>query len=748
MADTIKSFCVECHGPAKQSGSMSLHQHMTPDSVSKDRATWESVVERVRNREMPPKDKPQPTELQRKAMIEWIEGQLAKSDCGGTVKPGRVTIRRLNRVEYANSVRDLFGMTDLNAAEGFPNDDVGYGFDNIGDVLSLSPLQFEKYLNSAEAILDRVFAKLSRVRPTSRFYQARERDFTASGRNQILPEDQGRILFGGQIARVHRFEYSGEYQFKIRGYGTRVLDADPQVALRVGGKEVARFDIKAPRDGQGQPHRRARSFDFTAEVAAGDRRIEIEFLNPKTDDAAPADKPKDRAVVMLSIEVSGPTKVPPPEPTTGYSRVVISRPGGALTATDAARTILKTFLRRAYRRPPTPEEVEQLVGLVDKAVHRGETFDDAIRLVVKAVLVSPKFLFKVESDPKGAIAGQVIAISDFELATRLSYFLWSSLPDDELLSVAEAGNLRKPDVLRAQVVRMLRDGRSSALSDNFAGQWLQTRSLRSHPIDARRFPQFDEVLRRSMVEETTRFFDHVVRSDAPITDFLEGEYTFVNERLARHYGFAGVKGPEFRKVSTSGMHRFGILTHGSVLAVTSNPTRTSPVKRGKFVLENILGVTIPPPPPDVPELDERREARGTIRERLAQHRENPGCASCHDRMDPPGLAFENFDAIGRWRLKDEDRPVDAAGVMSDGTKFRDIDEFRGIIVQRKNAFRRTLVDRLMTYALGRGLEPADRCYIDQASKMTVDTGDKFSDLVQAIVAADPFQKRTATGTNR
>lgn len=743
----LTKYCTECHGAKKQNAGVAFHQVQSPDDVLKDRGTWESVLQRVRDKEMPPKSKPQPSADERTALVHWLEAELSSALCTGPPNPGKVTLRRLNRAEYANTIRDLFGI-DVQPAEGFPLDDVGYGFDNIGDVLTLSPLLLEKYLTAADAVLEKVFAKEARVRTSNRIYQAREREFAVTGRNTVLPEDQGRLIVGGEMTRKYVAEHPGEYSFKMRALGQPLFGENPKLSFRVDGKELKSIEVPPPKeeDGKKPPHRRAHTFEVKTTLKAGEHRFGFEFLNPKSDPKQSDVKLKERTVHVVGFEIVGPLNPPLPEPTDAYRQLMIAKPVNGVTTVQAAQKILGAFARRAFRRPPTDAEIARLVGLVQQAEKQGDGFDLGIEVALKAILVSPSFLFKVENDPPGAAGGQAYAINNWELATRLSYFLWSSLPDDELLRLAEAGTLRQPEVLRRQVDRMLKDAKSKALGDNFAGQWLQTRNLRIVDIDSGAFPHFDEALRSAMKEETAQFFAAIVREDRLLLDLLEANFTYVNERLAKLYGIKDVKGPEFRRVSLKGTHRAGVLTHASVLTVTSNPTRTSPVKRGKFILENILGATIPPPPPDVPDLEDGRELKGTLRQRLEQHRTNPTCASCHDRMDPPGLAFENFDGVGAWRDQDDGKPIDTSGKLTDGQEFGNVEDFRRILKERRDAFRKTLADRLLTYALGRGLEPADRCVLDELCKKTVEGGDRFSALVRAIVMSDPFQKRNAKGT--
>jgi hypothetical protein len=426
--------------------------------------------------------------------------------------------------------------------------------------------------------------------------------------------------------------------------------------------------------------------------------------------------------------------------------------GDARNPREAARRILTEFARRAYRRPVSPQEVERLLQLVDKARQDGDGPEEALQVAFKAVLVSPHFLFRIERDPapdekrplplpaERYVPG-VYPISEYELATRLAYFLWSSMPDEELFQLADKGQLRQN--LDAQVKRMLQSPKSRALVENFAGQWLQLRNLSSIMIDPKLFPRYDAFMRESMQRETEMYFEYILREDRSILEFLDSDYTFLNERLARHYGIEGVQGLEMRLVKLPDRRRGGILTHASILTVTSNPTRTSPVKRGKFILENILGTPPPPPPPDVPELDNDKNAvlTGSLRQRMEKHRENPGCAVCHVKMDALGFGLENFDAIGAWRTKDGSFEIDPSGTLPDGTTFRNPAELRQALLQQADQFRRCLAEKLLTYALGRGLEPTDNVFLREIVAQTKQGGDRFSALILAIVHSDPFQLR-------
>jgi hypothetical protein len=582
----VTRYCVSCHKGPRARGGLALDKFPDEAAVLKGRLTWEKVADALRAGDMPPPNRPRPSAAEVDTLNAWLDAVVLQADCGGQKDPGRVTLRRLNRTEYNNTVRDLLGI-DFRPADDFPADDVGYGFDNIGDVLSLPPLLLEKYLAAAETVVDKAFA--------------------------------------GPAARK--------------------------------------------------------------------RIMTVPFENE-----------------------------------------------------EAARRILRGFAERAYRRPVRDDELSRLVRFVELAQKNGDSFETGIRLALQAVLVSPHFLFRVELDRRPNDPRAVRDLNDFELASRLSYFLWSSMPDDELFRLARERSLRKPGVLEAQVRRMLKDPRSRALTDNFAGQWLQTRNLKGFAPDPALFPGFDEKLRAAMLKETELFFESVVREDRSVLDFLDADYTYVNERLAKHYGIPGVKGDEFRKVALTGAHRAargGVLTQAAVLAVTSNPTRTSPVKRGKWVLENVLGTPPPPPPPGVEELKEGKdvELKGSLRQRMEQHRADPGCASCHRRMDPLGFGFENFDAVGAWRDRDGKHAIDPSGVLPNGQSFKGPAELKAILKGRSDAFARCLAEKMLTYALGRGVERSDRCAVDEIARNLAREQFRFSALVLQIVKSDPFQKR-------
>ena len=580
----LGEYCYGCHGEKKK-GGLDFRIYTDESTTLRDRQIFEKVLAKLQAHEMPPENKPQPSAAECQLITNWVSSCFFNCDCDHP-DPGRVTIRRLNRTEYNNTIRELAGV-NFDPAEDFPADDSGYGFDNIGDVLSLSPSLMEKYLSAAEKI--------------------------------------------------------------------------------------------------------------------------------------------------LSLALADSTKV-------AYRRIIICEPGQQ-SAVACARRIVSTFATRAFRRPITEQELERLMTLYNRMTARGENFEAGVRFMLEAVLVSPQFLFRgdVQPDPNNAQASY--AVDEYALASRLSYFLWSSMPDEELFTQAKHRGLRRN--LEAQVARMLKDPKSHALVENFAGQWLQLRNLKIVFPDQKRFPQFNEGLRAAMEKETELFFESICRENRSILDFISADYTFVNEKLAHLYGISGVEGAEFRRVALTGKQRGGLLTQASVLTITSNPTRTSPVKRGKWVLENILGTPPPPPPPNVPELKEGKEAlTGPLRQRMEQHRADPNCATCHARMDPIGFGFENFDAIGAWREREGDFDIEASGKLQTGESFTGPVELKELILnQKRDEFVRCLTEKMLTYALGRGLEYYDKCAVEKITSSLRKENYRFSTLILEIVKSTPFQMR-------
>ncbi|MFN3651359.1 MAG: DUF1592 domain-containing protein [Armatimonadota bacterium] len=602
----LKKYCYSCHNSKQEIASVNLELLTSQKSLAEKRDVWEKVLHVMKASTMPPRNLPQPTKAERERLSTWLDAQLFAVNCD-LKDPGRVTMRRLNRVEYDNTVRDLTGL-DVKPSELFPSDDVGYGFDNIGDVLTISPLLMEKYLNAAEEIADRAI---------------------------VTPESRG-------------------------------------------GK-------------------------LPAELPESHRRIITTAAAP---DASLDDKKK------------------------------------------AARASLAEFGRRAYRRPLQDGELDRLVKIVELSVKDGDSFERGMQLATQAVLVSPHFLFRVELDGKDKDPAKARDLNGYELASRLSYFLWSTMPDDELFRLAESGTLTQPKVLEAQVRRMLAHEKAWALVENFGEQWLTLRTLKTASPDPKQFPTFNDQLRDAMLTETHMFFQSILKEDKSVLDFIDGNYTYLNEPLAKHYGIDFVKGDHFRKVVLTNDQRRGVLTQASILTITSNPTRTSPVKRGKWVLEQILGTPPPPPPPNVPELEEAKEGqvlKGTLRERMEQHRADPGCASCHLRMDALGFGLENFDPIGAWREKDGEDPIDASGTLPSGEEFKTPVELIQILKGEKEQFVTHLAGQLLTFGLGRGLEYYDRCAVDEMVAKAAKDNYRFSTLIMEIVKSDPFRKKRGDG---
>jgi hypothetical protein len=725
----VLKYCTACHGDAKATSGVNFQQYKTHAQVLKNRMIWEGVARELNSHAMPPKGLPQPTDAERKKIVTWVTTTFAAADCG-LKNPGRVTMRRLNRAEYNNTMRDLM-FVDLRPADQFPSDDVGYGFDNIGDVLSMSPLLMEKYLAAADKVVrTAVIAPEDRTGPVVRL-DPRRNSITGGGQ----PRDRQGVLFAGngQIEFRHNFPKDGEYSIRIKAWeqhaGTEFAKAD----VSLDGQKLTTLEIKAAENN-------AQIYPVKAQVKAGPHAIAIAFLNDyhKADDPNP--KNRDRNMGIDWVEVMGPSESDPNNLPESHRKLLGPKRPNEDDKAYATRT-LTDFARRAYRRPVTNDEVQRLTRYVDLAQKEGESLERGIQLGMTAALASPNFLFRVEADPQGM--GRERLLNDWELASRLSYFLWSSMPDDELARLAQAGQLQKGVNLANQVKRMLRDPRSKAFAENFGGQWLTLRNLANINPDPARFPTFNENLRADMLKETELFFNSIVTEDRSILEFLDARYTFLNERLAKHYGIDGITGEEFKRVDLTTDRRGGILTQASILTLTSNPTRTSPVKRGKWVLEQILGTPPPPPPPNVPELevDTNKKLEGTLRQQMVQHREDPLCASCHSRMDPIGFGFENYTAIGQWRDEENGVKIDPADMLASGRRFSGPQELVGLLKGNKDLFARSLVEKMLTYAMGRGVEPSDRCNLDAMAMDVAKKGYKFSALVMEVIESDPFRKR-------
>jgi hypothetical protein len=726
-APFLRKYCFECHSGDQPEGMISLAKFTTEKSLLKNRKTWERALDMLTEGVMPPADAAQPTADEKAAAVAYFDRLLFYVDCSQALDPGRVTIRRLNRAEYNNTLRDLVGV-DFRPADDFPSDDVGYGFDNIGDVLSLPPLLMEKYLDAADAVVQRAMVIVDPQHPPVTEYDGKRLQLSGSA---DANGEAVTMASSGHVTARHEFPLTGEYKLRITAWQDRAGDEPAKMEVRLDGKVLQTVRVEARRS-------KPESYEVTFTAPAGTHAVDAAFIN----DFYNEKQKQDRNLHVAQVEVVGPTFVDANDLPAFQRQLIAQRPSAEKTVDAAVRDNLRPFVRRAFRRPVREDELTKYVGLANDTLSQGESFDTAMQQAVTAVLVAPEFLFRLETDRKPDDAQDQHPLNDHELATRLSYFLWSSLPDDELFAAADRGDLHADAVLTAQVLRMLKDSKSQALIDNFAEQWLQLRVLNEITPDPERFPNFTPELRADMQEETKRLFAHLVREDRDLRDLLDAPYTFVNERLAQHYGFSDVKGPEFRQVSLAGTSRSGLLTHGSVLTMTSNPNRTSPVKRGKWIMEVILDTPPPPPPPNVPELEATNVAEGaTLREQLSVHRANPSCASCHRTMDELGFGLENFDAIGRWRDKDGDRPLDVAGELPDGRKFRGPQELAQILDQRSDDFGRALSEKLLTYALGRGLEYYDRCATQKIQAKLKTSEFRFSALATEIALSEPFRLR-------
>ena len=721
----VSQYCADCHNADDPEAGINFAAFPTEDSLltGHGRKSWEKILGMLKIGAMPPADMEQPPVELRDELIAWLENRLFNLDCELIDDPGRVTVRRLNRVEYRNTIRDLLSV-DFDPTNDFPSDDVGYGFDNIGDVLSLSPLLMEKYLDAAEVITAEAIPVVGDSELRTTFDVDRLKSEPAL---QVAGGFLG-LSSRADVWADYQAPMAGDYEIDIRAKAQQFGSEPAKMELRIDGKVVRTFDVTGEMKQQDYVHK--------LKLDPGRRRIQASFIN----DAYVAKK-GDRNLYVGRFAITRPAD------RSKLVQFVRHFPGQGRGVRESAVAVLRPFMTRAFRRPVTDDDVNRFVDIVEMASGDGEVFEQGIQYAVQAVLVSPEFLFRVETDarPDDPMADR--PVTDYELASRLSYFLWSSMPDEELFRLAERGELRQPDMLKRQVVRLLSDSKSRALVDHFAGQWLNLQMLDELTPDPNVFPDFDVALRKDMQQESLLVFQAIMQDDRSVLDFLDADFTFMNQRLARHYGVNSVKGDEFQKVSLNAQQRAGILTHASILTLTSNPDRTSPVKRGKWILENILGESPPPPPPGVPELEETRKGNpnASMREQLELHRADPGCASCHRTMDVLGFGFENFDAIGRWRDKDGSQTIDSSGKLPSGEAFSGPAELVRLLKGRRAEFARCLSEKMLTYALGRGLEYYDRCATDVILKRLNDNDYRFSELVLGIVTSKPFQKRRGDG---
>jgi mono/diheme cytochrome c family protein len=741
VAPILTKVCSQCHNERLTSGGLNVFRFTDPKSIQENREAWETIVRQVRGGEMPPRGLPRPAPAEMEAFLKHLENAFDQDDRSVTPDPGRVTARRLNRSEYSNTIRDLLGL-EFRADRTFPTDDSGEGFDNLADVLTISPLLMEKYLTAAERLATRALGLEKLPKPVETSYSIKA---LLSGSPQVGGMGTIRRVDVGTIEVTHRFDFDGEYNLRVGMPGERGPDAQPvKMNIWLDGKLVETRRIETQPSGlvYFSPFSEE---EFRLPVSEGERVLRIGFVDDEFLSTLPE---KDyynsrKNKYPEAVTLAGP--FPGSVEKASRRKILICDPK---TGTACVEKILSTLARRAYRRPVTRPEVASLMRFVNDSTRKGHDLEYGIRTALVAMLVSPHFLFRIErDDPRDP--SRIHRISDIELASRLSYFLWRSMPDDELLALAEAGKLRDKAVLRAQVERLIGDPRSVSFADDFAGQWLELRNLDSVKPDPDRFLYWGPELRAAMKTETRMFFDHILRHNRPLSEFLDAKYTFLNERLAWFYGIEGVQGPEFRKVDLTTEQRGGLLGQASLLTITSYPSRTSVVIRGKYILQNILGTPPPPPPPDVPALAE--DSVGTaasLRQQMEKHRSNAVCASCHEKMDALGFGLENYDAIGKWRTKDGKFAIDASGTLPDGRTFNGPSQLRGALLAQMPEFAQNVVEKMMIYALGRGLQRYDRIVAKEISRRLAASDYPFQSIIYEVVDSLPFQSRRGEPLSR
>ena len=743
----IERYCSNCHDDVEPDGGLDLTA-LAPKEFESHPEVWEKVVRRLRGRQMPPAGKKRPDEETYVAVLAQLETAL-DSAAAQRPTPGRTdTIRRLTRTEYQNAVRDLLAL-DIDAAAMLPADEASHGFDNV-TVGNLSPTLLDRYVTAAQRISRLALGGAQRV-PGGDTIRVRP-DITQEDRVAGLPVGTR----GGALIR-YTFPRDGTYELHIRLARDRNeqvegLHEAHDLEVLLDRERIQSFTVKPPKDDN---HERVDShLKFRFPAKAGPHDLGVTFLKNPSSLVETLRQPyvarfnmhrhPRLSPAIYQVSVTGPFDDHGAGDTPSRRRIFVARPASTADEDASARQILLTLMRRAYRRPVNDADLDRILPFYRDARSDGD-FDAGIEAALSAILVSREFLFRVEQDPPGVSPNTPYRVSDLELASRLSFFLWSSIPDDELLAAAERGELHDPAVLARQTRRMLADPRSQSLVTNFAGQWLHLRNLESITPDGRLFPDFDDNLRQAFRRETELLFEEVMRGDRSVLDLLKSDHAWLNERLAKHYGIPHVYGVDFRRVALApGSDRGGLLRQGSVLTVTSYATRTSPVIRGKWILDNLLGTPPPPPLPDVPALDDNTvSAALPVRERLAAHRANSACASCHNLLDPVGFSLENYDAVGRWRAYEEGKPVDASGGLPDGSQFAGVGGLETALLARPEVFVNTLTEKLLTFALGRGVEYYDGPAVRDVLRKARAADYRFSDLVVAIVSSTPFQMRTS-----
>ena len=773
---TLDEYCVGCHNERLTSGEMRLDTLDLAD-VAAGAESWERVIAKLRSESMPPPGRPRPDQATYRNLAAWLENEIDMK-AGERPHPGRPeTFHRLNRAEYGNAIRDLLAL-EVNVAAMLPVDNTyEHGFDNNGDLLSVSPALLARYLSAARKI-SRQAVGITPAGPTVETYRIHPNFLQDDRASEDLP-------FGtrGGLAVRHYFPVDGEYVIKIklhRNFSDYILgfSTPHQIDIRLDGTPVNQFTVGGQAKGSMAPLSFAGNIlgspEWEAYMNGGDAGLEVRFaakagprlvaasflrkvvepdgvLQPRQRDYGLfVDEQYDGLAAIEQVSIGGPYRNDGPGDTPSRREIFVCRPEQAAEEDGCAKRIIAKLASRAYRRPVTDADVQVLLGFYEAGRRDGNGFEPGIQFAIERMLVDPDFLYRVERDPAGLAPGTPYGLGDVELASRLSFFLWSSIPDEQLLDLASRGRLKEPAVLEQQVRRMLQDPRSRALVDNFASQWLRLRNLAGQERESAEYPDFDENLREAFRTETELFIESTIQEDRSVVDLLSATYTFVNERLARHYGIPKVYGSHFRRVTLpQGDPRGGLLGHGALLTITSYPNRTSPVLRGKWLLESILGAPPPEPPADVPGLPDRGEGGkpASVRERLELHRRNPVCASCHQAMDPLGFALENFDAIGAWRdVGEAGMPVDASGTMPGGVKFEGPSGLQAVLLGRRDGFAQTVTEKLLAYAVGRGLTHHDRPVIRKITGSAAPQDYRWSSLILGLVKSTAFQMRETRGT--
>jgi hypothetical protein len=739
----LDQYCTGCHNQKVKTAAVALDT-LDVAKVGDGAATWEKVLRKVRSGEMPPPGLPRPAAAASSEFAVWLERALDNA-AAANPNPGRAAVHRLNRAEYSNVIRDLLAL-DVKPGAWLPVDDSGYGFDNIADVLTTSPALLERYLSAARRVSTLAVGDLEMKPVEEQFLPLRDPpgSFRRGSRAERISDDLPFDSRGG-IAIQYYFPLDAEYVFRIKmpgNQGTPGSNYELRLPVKAGLRNVgvtflresAKVEAEAPPVRGVAPIPGARMLPAQMDLrldGAQLKRFEVPRRGVQTNPD------------ITSLIIGGPYNATGRGDTPNRAKIFVCRPATAKDEEPCARTILSTLTRQAFRRPVSDSDIEPLLTFYRRG--RAERdFDRGIEKALWAMLMSADFLFRTEQDPRGAAPRSVYRISDHELASRMSFFLWSTIPDQELRQLADQGKLKDPAVLERQVRRMLEDQRSQSLISNFGGQWLQLRNLATLKPDPEAFSEFDESLRRSFQQETEMFFESVVREDRSIFDLLGANYTFLNQRLAEHYGVPKIYGSQLRRVTVTDPNRGGLLGQGSILAVTSYPNRTSVVQRGRWIMDNLLGTPPPPAPADIPDL----KAHGsdgrplTMREQMEQHRANPICYSCHSRMDPIGFSLENYNAIGKWRDSDAGSTIDAKGKLPDGMEFEGPAGLKKLLLTRyRDDFAATVTEKLLTYALGRGLEHYDQPTVRSITKRAAAKDLRFSALISAIIESTPFQMR-------